>query len=273
MTTIYFQGGRAEAARVVRTLVASLTGHSRANTEAATGVFLALGFAALSDIQGDFITKARGGTGEDGVKWAPLSPKTIAARRFGPGERTSLKKAAGLGRQHAYAPGGKDGLLSKAQLARWRKIYGIRLARFAASMPIGEAKARAAAIAWAVLKSEGAKTKLEVFGNREVEILRDTSILFNSLSMGSFNGNNYSPPNTEGGQYQIFRTIENGVIVGTNVPYARVHQEGNPARKIPARPFLPRPDRIPAAWLRNWLDTGLTAVSHALRQSLAVGSA
>ncbi len=153
--------------------------------EIVQGVFLAIGFAALSDIHADFVRKARGDVGEDGNKWPRLSPKYLAyGRRFGPGEQSRLKAAAGLGRANSKAPGGNSGLLTASQLKRWRQIYGTRLARFAASMPLAQAKAKAAAIAWATLKAEGAKTKLEVYGNRQVEVLRDTGILLNSLSMG-----------------------------------------------------------------------------------------
>lgn len=277
--TIYFRGGRAEAERVVRAMVGTLVGKATEFPEIARGVFLSLGFAALSDIQDDFIRKARGGIGEDGTKWPPLEPKTLAySRRFGPGEKTALKKAAGLGRANSFAPGGKDGLLTKQQLQRWRKIYGQCLARFAASMPMGEAKAKAAQVAWATIKREGAKTKLEVFGTRQVEVLRDTGVLFNSLSMGELSEGgagaiNYTPPRLPGGDQQIMTTIENGVIVGTNVKYARSHNEGDPKRKIPARPFLPKPDRVPQVWLNRWLDTGMRAVANAIAYSLQVGGA
>ncbi len=81
---VYFRGGRKEAARVVRALVGSLTGRVAAQPEIVQGVFLAIGFAALSDIHADFVRKARGDVGEDGNKWPRLSPKYLAyGRRFG----------------------------------------------------------------------------------------------------------------------------------------------------------------------------------------------
>lgn len=271
---LYFRGGRAEATRIIRAMVGTLTGNGTSNL--AQGVFLSLGFAALSDIQGDFVRKARGEAGEDGNRWPRLSPKTLAySRRFGPSEKSRLKREAGLDRANGFAPGGKDGLLTKQQLKRWRHIYGTRLARLAASMPFGEAKARAAQIAWATLKAEGAKTKLEVFGNRPHEVLRDTGILLNSLSMGRQGGDGatltYSPPTAPGGEHQVFQALENGVIVGTNVPYARVHNEGNPAKGIPERRFIPKDGQVPDVWLGRWLNTGMRAVAAALRQSLTAG--
>ena len=273
---VYFRGGRREAARIIRAMVGTLTGHG-GTSELAKGVFYTLGFAALSDIQADFVRKARGGVGEDGNQWPRLSPKTLAySRRFGPGEQSALKKAAGLGRGSNHGPGGKDGLLTKAQLKRWRQIYGTRLARLAASMPFGAAKARAASIAWAAIKAEGAKTKLEVYGNRTVEVLRDTGILLNSLSMGQLDGDGngmatYTPPSVPGGDQQVFETLQNGVIVGTNVPYAASHNYGDAKRGIPARPFIPKPDQVPQVWLERWLNAGMQAVAVAIRTSLETG--
>lgn len=268
MATVYFRGGHAEAAQVVQTVLRAITGASNGDTVTiARGVFYAIGFAALGDIQADFVVKARGGVGLVGGRWAPLSKKYLAyQRRFGPGEKTALKAAAGLNRAHAFAPGGKSGLLTKAQLKLWRKQYAFTLARLAVNMPYAQAKARAAAIAWNILKREhGAQTKLEVFGNRQVEILRDTGVLLNSLSMGHFSGgDSYSPPSGEGGDQQIFEPLLNGIIVGTRVRYARAHNEGYPKRNLPERRFIPRDNQIPQQWLDNWMNVGLTAIANGI---------
>lgn len=269
METVTFNGARNEAARIIRALLASLTG--RARVEAARGVFIAIGIATLSEVHQDFIVKARGGAGADGTVWKRLSPKTLAySRRFGPGEQSALKKAAGLGRANRLAPGGKSGLLTVAQLKEWRKIYASRLAKFAATMPLSEAKAKAAAIAWAVMKAKGAKTKLEVYGNREHEVLRDTSVLANSLSVGIISGNNYQRPMIDGGEQQIFELLDNGVIIGTNVIYARSHHEG--LNGLPKRPILPV-NGIPPQWEDRILDAGMRALSIAIEQELSRGAA
>lgn len=268
MTTIYFRGGRSEVRRILNGLIATLGGHA-GRSDIAQGVFVAVGMAALSDIQDDFIRKARGGVGEDGSRWKRLSPKTLAySRRFGPGERAALKRGAGLGPGNRFAPGGKDGLLSVSQLKRWRQLYAMHLSRLAVSRPMGLAKQIAAAIAWNKIKAEGGQTKLAVFGDRPHEPLRDTGILFNSLSIGSLSGNDYQKPAIEGGEYQIFEALANGVIVGTNVPYARTHNEGDPSRGIPERRFIPKDDQIPEVWLERWVDVGINAVAKALELSL-----
>jgi hypothetical protein len=267
---VYFRGSRYAARQLAYRFVGMLTGREADSQGLARGVFATLGYAALSDIKDDFVRKARGGTGEDGVTWPKLSPKTIAyGRRFGPGEKSRLKRAAGLGRANSKAPGGRPGLLTAAQLKQWKAIYRSVLARLMVTMGEGAAKAQAARIAWAKLKKAGAKTMLDVYGARQVDILRDTGVLLNSLSPGELGGAagsiTYSPPSADGGEAQVFKLFESGVIVGTTVPYARDHQEGDPARNLPPRPFLPT-HGIPPAWLANWEEAGGLAIAAAARR-------
>jgi len=269
MSTVAFSGARSEAARVIRALLASLTGHER--SEAARSVFLAMGIAALTEVHQDFIVKARGGTGADGVTWKRLSPKTLAySRRFGPGEKARLKRDAGLGRANSHAPGGKDGLLTAAQLKQWRQFFSSFLRKYAAQMPLSEAKAKAAAQAWVAIKARGAQTKLDVYGHREHEVLRDTGILANSLSVGVISGAEYQRPTAEGGEQQIFQLLENGVIIGTNVKYARTHHEG--LNGVPKRPIMPEDGKMPQAWLDRILDAAMRALAVAIEQAMSRGS-
>lgn len=261
-TKVYFRGSRAEAKALVRRLVRMLTGQEPDSAGIARGVFLAIGFAALSSIKDDFITKSRGGIGADGVKWKPLTKEYLAyGRRFGKGEQSSLKSAAGLGRGNRLAPGQNKGLLTVAQKKRWGQIFARTLTRMLLSLPPKEAKARAAQIAWAVLKREGAKTKLDVFGSRVVDINRDTGILFNSLSPGQLGGEGpaavYTKPSGDGGDQQIFETIANGVIVGTNVEYAAA------VNKI--RPIVPKV--APEAWQQEWAEVAAQALEVGARMA------
>lgn len=267
---VYFRGSREEARQVVHDLVGILTGHVRDTRGIAKGVFLAIGFAALSDIKKDFERKAAGGTGEDGETWPKLSPKYLAyQRRFGRGEKKELKAAAGLGAGHKFGVAGNKGLLTKDQQKRWNQIFARSVNRFLLSLPPAEAKARAAQIAWATLKSEGAKTMLEVYGYRQVEILRDTGVLLNSLSPGYVSGGSYQKPSLDGGDQQIFETIANGVVVGTNVPYAASHNHGDKRRGIPKRQFLP--EVAPAVWLERWAAAANDALLAAARLAFQAG--
>ena len=281
---IVFEGRNSDARRAVRTFIAILTGQPDP-MGLARSVFYTIGIAALSDIQLDFIRKSRGGTGEDGVKWKPLSKEYLAyGRRFGRGEQAALKRAAGLGREHRhgvggnkiidgrwegdeYRPvyGGNTGLLTAEQKQRWNQVFARTLASLAARHDLAKAKGMAAAHAWNVLKGEGAKTKLEVFGNRQVEILRDTGVLFNSLSPGYLtpDGSDYTPPSGPGGDEQVFKAISNGIIVGSSVKYA--------ARQNKTRPFIPK--EVPKAWLARWSETAVNVIGIALQRYLLGGAA
>jgi hypothetical protein len=140
-------------------------------------------------------------------------------------------------------------------LKEWRKLFAGFASRFMLSgASESEAKSHAAAVAWNIMKKRGAKTKLQVFGDRKVQILRDTGRLLNSLSPGLLSGKgpavSYSKPSGEGGNEQIFETEPGLVIVGTNVEYAETHQK--------TRPFLPD-DRhaVPVAWWQRWTAIAL----------------
>lgn len=258
---VMFHGSRAAVTVLAYRLAKILAGEEPDGQGIARGFLLVMGTSALQDIKQAFITKARGGTDEMGVTWPKLSKKYLAyGRRFGPGEQSALKEAAGLGKGHRLAPGGKKGLLSQEQLKRWRQIYGHKLNRLLLSLPEKQAKARAAQIAWTVVKKEGAKTKLEVYGNRNVEILRDTGILFNSLSPGV-------PDN-------VLQGLDGSVIVGTNVPYAASHQYGDKKRGIPRRQIFPDNDeQVPDVWWERWLTNGLKALEIGARRLYGGGAA
>lgn len=260
-TKIQFIGTRADVRARAFRLKGLLTGAESDSQGVARGFQLALGFGALSDIKDAFVTKSRGGTDEMGITWPRLSPEYLAyGRRFGRGEKARLLRAAGGDpKLHKFGVAGNTGLLTKEQKARWQKIFGQQFARFYASTGSSEyAKMRAGRMAWYILKSEGALTKLAVFGNRQVEILRDTGVLFNSLSPGLLSGEgasaDYQKPTSEGGDQQIFAIRPGSVTVGTNVPYAATHNYGDAKRGIPRRQFLPESDaQVPSAWWNRWL--------------------
>lgn len=244
MADIYFKGNRADLRRILGGLPGILAGRAPDPLGIALGLKLRVGVAVLSFIQDWFDTKADGGTDPGGVKWAPLSKAYLAyQRRFGKNEQKDLATGAGLNpKLNKFAPGGKKGLLTEMELKSWRGIYSTTLARLRfAGVPEARAKNIAAGKAWAIMKDRGAKTKLEVFGNRKVQILRDTGILRNSLSPGI-------EDQPSGANEQIFDVTKPGeVIVGTNVPYARAHHEGR--GNVPKRPLWPDPEDWPeAAW-------------------------
>jgi hypothetical protein len=270
MQRVVFHGTRAELKALTYRLGAILAGREADTLGVARGFLLSLGVAALSDIKDAFVTKARGGTDEMGIKWPPLSKEYLAyGRRFGRGEKVKLTRAAGLDlKLNRFAPGGDKGLLTKDQLIRWRKIFASLVPRFYMSTGnIAFAKTRAAQIAWATLKKEGAKTKLEVFGSRPAEILRDTGILLNSLSPGIVGGTpgpsaSYEKPGLPGGEDQIFELGRGQVAVGTTVAYAGAHNKPIKAT-VPRRQFLPdNAEQVPEVWWDRWLTVGVQALAN-----------
>ncbi len=226
----------------IRDLVASVVGKSLKYRSHVAGIKARTAYSWFSLVKQAFIVKSRGGTDDAGIAWPRLTAKYLAyGRRFGRGEEAALKKAAGLGRGNRYAPGGNKGLLTKAEQLQWNKIFAGSLAYLRAQMPEGEAKARAAQIAWAKLKAMGAKTKLQVYGSRQVEILRDTGVLFNSLSPGQASDNGYTPANA----MQVARDLPGVLAVGTRVDYAKHHNFGAGRRN---RRLWPDGSSIPNSW-------------------------
>ena len=189
MATIVFRGTAAQLRQVLAQLPGILAGRIPDTHGIARGLQLRLGNVLLSQIYQDFVTKSRGGTGRDGVKWAPLKPETIARRKRSKGDVAAGKRA----RKAAAASGQKR------------------------------------------------PTNVDLHGGRQVDILRDTTRLFQSLTPGV-------DDRPSGAADQVFQTPPGSVIVGSNVPYAAAHQNGNPAKNLPPRPFLPVGNAIPSAY-------------------------
>lgn len=183
------------------------------------------GMALLGRIKQAFVAKARGGTDDAGDKWKPLSPKTIAysvTRQRGRGGRTKAEK---------NRPSRPSQAINARQRNRWWQVYRRQLA-----ISKGD-KGHAAAVAWLVLKGEGATTILAKYGGRKVDILRDTGLLLNSLSPGVMSAE------------RVFRVGPGEVVVGTNRKWARVHHRGN--KRVPQRRLWPEVSRWPQSW---WAD-------------------
>ena len=245
--TCEFHGTRSGLIDLIHRIGAGVAGDPSTGIPAdmVRGVHLRMAVTLMSQVNQAFITKSRGGMGSDGIIWKPLSPATIAARRTSATERRSL----GIGGKR------ERGLLSPAQNKRWKSIFGGRLAKFVLQgMSEGAAKALAAKIAWAVLKGEGAQTKLQVLGSRKVDIGRDTGILFRSLAPGIGGGS------VENQVMDV--SVPGQFTVGTNVPYA--------ARFHAVRPLWP--DHLPPAWAEAVNGAAARGVANVLAQMLG-GSA
>ena len=234
MPAVSYSGSRADLRALLRKLPAILSGAVGDPYGVARGLQLRLGVALLSKVQQAFLVKSRGGTGDDGIKWAPLKRETIAQRRVGKGDLSAI------GIKGASAKGRVRGLLTPAQDKKWRGIFAREKARLMAKfgMAPGAAAGLAAKLAWGILKAEGAQTKLQVLGGRTVDIGRDTGRLLMSFSPGV-------EDRPSGEAEQVFQAPPGKVIVGTTVPYAEAFHR--------RRPFWP--SALPPAWRNALLGT------------------
>lgn len=251
MATTVFRGTREDISRTVSNLAEILSGRAADPDGIGRGFLSAIGFAALSDIKDAYVTKARGGTDEMGIRWPELSPTTVANRRVGHRDRRENTDIA------------------RRERIRQRETRRA-LSRFRLSLPEGEAQRRAAIVGGIKATQLTGRTKLQTLGNRQVEILRDTDVLLNSLSPGELsNQGRYTKPTAEGGEEQIFELAPGEVTVGTNVKYASTHQHGDSSRNIPARPFLPGDQYpVPSVWWARWLDVANRSLLVFLQQML-----
>jgi len=233
-------GSRGELAALLAGLPAILagdaaTGKGRRVREAA----LRAGAAELlSIIKEAFVVKARGGTDEAGITWAPLSPETVAYGRRHPGLNARRSRAAKKGR--AGRP-----LLTDAQDRVWRAVYASTLARLQRGGSRGsDASSQAAGAAWAVVKAMGGKTILGEYGGEKVEIGRDTGRLLASLSPES--------------RDDLLEIDGASVSVGSNVEYAaHFHRR---------RPLWP--ESLPEAWQERVAEVMAQAIMAALAEEV-----
>lgn len=159
----------------------------------------------FESIHDGFLEKSERRKDELGIKWKPLARSTIAQRPIRRGE----KKALGItGRR-------TRGLLTKEQDKLWRAIFRSRFIQLAPRIGEAAAKAEAGKLAWAILKSRGAQTKLEVLGNRVVPIGIVTGELERSLKPAKVRGPSYRPR-----KGQVFRQVRGGIEIGTSVLHA-----------------------------------------------------
>lgn len=91
----YFSGTSAEAQALIHSIPAVLAGIVPDYYGIANRVKLRAAVALLGCIQEDFVTKARGGTGRDGIQWEPLKPETVARRKASAKDKRAAKKVKG----------------------------------------------------------------------------------------------------------------------------------------------------------------------------------
>lgn len=173
------------------------------------------------------VIKARGGVDEAGEHWVPLSPAYVAYKRA---KRTKTEKGRASYPSQA---------LTESQRKRWWGIY-FKVKDKAIKGGSKTAHGDAAKTAWNILKREGATTLFQKYKGAQVEILRDTGLLLNSLS-----------PAIKSSKHSILRVERNAIEVGTNRPGASAHHHGNPRMGLPQRRLWPAVANWPSSW---WID-------------------
>lgn len=198
-----------------------------------------------------YIIKSQGGTDELGNSWKPIKKETVAKRPIGRGELGGLgldRSSSGLAYKNRTR-----GLLSPEEDSEWRKIYSATIHRLQSKgVSLAEAKQIAAKNAWAKLKAQGAKTKLEVLGSRDALIMRVTDTILKSLEPSSISSRGYRPKKN-----QIYEKAGSKLTIGTLVPYAKFHNN---------RPIIP--DNIDP-WVQQGISIALEAAMNRAKQVVA----
>lgn len=248
---------RARVMAILQSLPAVTAGQQAGAAAARRQLLERVGLVAQANIRYAFQQKASGGKDESGLEWRKLKPETIAYKRRHPKllKKGGFSKTASIPRQKQRAGDAPSYMLTKDQRARWWKIYG-QLQRKHwrhGKLAPGLDKGYAARVAWTILKAEGAKTLIGVYGTQHVEILKDTSVLFDSLSPGA--------------QYNVFRLGRGNVELGTSRPAALYHHEGIPGR-LPQRRLWPETSQWPTRWWDDILNQATAGVVEIARSLL-----
>lgn len=255
MRKIFIRGRRREVIRKARELAKVLSGAKTDTSGISKGFFLAVGYAVLSDVKEAFLVKSKGGVDAMGIQWPPLKPETIARRRVGQRDKTSDQRIKRRQQLIANMRRKKMREVKQRLLLSMDEQAADKRAKEIVDTP--QEKTRRQKEASRLVSA----TKTQTLGQRDVEMLRDTGVLLNSLSPGVIAPGGYSPGGKPGSDKQIFDLEAGRVTVGTNVPYAAKHNEGDATMKLPQRRFLPRrANEVPEVWAQRWLDAAAQAL-------------
>lgn len=231
--------------RAVRQFLGTLpSAIANSDSPAAQLLLTKIGLSALGKISEAFIAKSEGGSDDTGLRWKPLQPSTIARRNRRPGTPESRPSSA----------------LSQTQRRRWWAIYAHSLPRF------GYDKARAAALAWLILKANGAPSHLALQGQSHASILNATGDLLLSLTptIEPSDATTSTPPLNP---FSVFRVERGSVTIGTTRKGAIYHHYGVPGR-LPQRPLWPEPSQWPARWWEDILSDAAEGVAQVIVELL-----
>jgi len=172
-----------------------------------------------------------GGTDELGVTWDDITPETKAYKR--PINRDDLSPK----QKNAASRKGGLGLLSPKEHKRWKSVFAsVFHQEVRAGMSEEDAKVIAAQMAWTRLKKEGAATKIDVLGNRNLLIMQNTGKLYRSLFPGKLTAHSYRKFNRD----QIYVVEKGRLTIGTDVEYAVEADKMRPLWPADIEPWINR---------------------------------
>jgi phage gpG-like protein len=244
---VTFQGTTAQAMELVAMIPAIFSGKAQAHANASRIMAARIGNTMLSNIKGDFQKKARGELGEDGTRWAPnavITVKRKVERHLGNLKKKTPQSQAFQQRYARYLQ-----IVGDAMAANKHLLNGLPKAAKAEMKAQIKAQAAAAAgyFAHEYREEQGFPGTLPF---SLTQILRDRGPLLNSLTPGILQ-QPYTGPDAD---QQIFIADPGMITIGSRLRYAATHQFGDHSRHIPARPFLPAADAIPAVWWEDVYD-------------------
>lgn len=250
--TIYVRASIHQTRSVLRQLPAIISGNSPIGQDASRALALRLGVECMSFQKQAYLTKARGGTDEAGVKWAPLSGYTIMKRLQKGKGRRGIQYGVKIERAFRRYQKAKEAYIATAKRLGGfsKRVKRSTVAKTKAKLEKLDLRLKLAKQRW-----EKAEANLQA-AIAGIEILRDTGRLYNSLSPG------------ESGQIKPdgFLEVEPGVaVVGTNVEYAPDHMQGRGFGHPNGPPMPARPPLVdPALWPASWWNRLTNAATHGI---------
>ena len=185
----------------------------------------------FSEIHNAALQKSSGGTDSLGNTWKDIDPKTKAYGRLdlrkglslpGPKNRPTLSPELDRIWRGIYASKKKQAESPQFLIREFNRLQSQESARLNAISP-GNSSEIAAKTAWAILKRKyNAQTLLDLLGNKNASILRQTGRLIESLQPTG----DTSP--YRAGKDQIYEAETTSATLGSSVPYASAHDEKRP---------------------------------------------
>jgi len=237
--------------KLINSIPAIVAGRARDPFKLHKKFWGAVAFSMYESLNKAFETKAQGGIDELGNNWDDLTEHTKAySRPIYPGD---LPRRMRLNEKRSDT----IGLLSPGEYKKWRAIYASVLRKNEKKLGTGEAKILAAKVAWSEIKKDGAQTKIDVLGSRDLLILRDSDRLYRSFLPGKLTKHSYRKYNKD----QVFIVEKGAVTVGTKVEYAEEVFKQRPLWIGSLAPWIKRASRAGTKRIVDFLKEELRGTS------------